>query len=94
MKKLVTLATTFVLAFGLMGTMVQADSDGDRDRSNARRLAHHQRVERERLSRHQRKERRRAKESDVSRRRVAKHQVNERKRLQRHQRQEREHSAQ
>ena len=84
MKKLVTLATTFVLAFGLMGTMVQADSDGDRDRSDVRRLAHHQRVERERLSRHQRKERRR----------VAKHQVNERKRLQRHQRQEREHSAQ
>ncbi len=61
MKTLVTLATTFALAFGLMGTMVQADSDGDRDRSNARRLAaHHQRVEQERLTRHQRQERKRS----------------------------------
>jgi hypothetical protein len=89
MKRIVTLATTFALSFGLMGTMAWADSDGDRDGSNARRLAHHQRVERERLTRHQRRERRRAKESDVSRRRVAKHQVKERKRLQRHQREER-----
>ena len=72
MKRIVTLATTFALSFGLMGPLVSADSDGDHDRSNARRLAHHQRVERERLTRQQRRERERAKESDVSRRRVAK----------------------
>ena len=89
MKKLVTLATTFALSFGLMGSMVRADSDGDHERSNARRLAHHQSVERERLERHHRKERRRAKESDINRRRVANHQVKEHKRLQRHQGQER-----
>ena len=89
MKKLVTLATTFALSFGLMGPMVRADNDGDQDRSNARRVARHQRVERERLTRHQRKERQRAKDSDINRRRVAKHQVKERKRLQRHHRQER-----
>jgi len=70
MKKLVTLATTFALSFGLMGSMVRADSDGDQDRSNTRRVARHQRVERERLERHHRKERRRAKESDINRRRV------------------------
>ena len=89
MKRIVTLATTFALSFGLMGSMVRADSDGDRDRSNARRLAHHQRVERERLENHHRKERRRAKESDIKRRRLAEHQAKERKRLQRHHREER-----
>lgn len=89
MKKLVTLATTFVLSFGLMGSMVWADSDGDQDRSNTRRVARHQRVERERLARHHRKERRRAKESDINRRRVANHQAKEHKRLQEHQDQER-----
>ena len=89
MKKIVTLATAFALSFGLMGAMVQADSEGDQDRSNAPRLAHHQRVERERLARHQRKDRRRAKESDISRRRIANRQVKEHQRLQRHQRQER-----
>ena len=66
-----------------------ADSDGDQDRSKTRRVARHQRVERERLERHHRKERRRAKESDINRRRVANHQVKERKRLQEHQAQER-----
>jgi len=89
MKKLVNLATTFALSFGLMGSMIRAGSDRDHDRSNARRLAHHQGVERERLENHHRKERRRAQESDISRRRVAKHQVQERKRLQRHHREER-----
>ncbi len=89
MKKLVTLATTFALSFGLMGSMVRADSDVDPDRSKIRRVARHQRVERERLQRHHRKERRRAKESDINRRRVANHQAKERKRLQKHQDQER-----
>ena len=90
MKKLVILATTFALSFGLMGSMVRADSDGDQDRSNTRRVARHQRVERERLQRHHhRKERRRAKESDINRRRLANHQAKERKRLQAHQDQER-----
>ena len=48
--------------------MIRADSDRDHDRSNARRLAHHQGVERERLENHHRKERRRAQESDINRR--------------------------
>jgi len=89
MKKLVILATTFALSFGLMGGMVRADSDGDQDLSKTRRVARHQRVERERLQRHHRKERRRAKENDINRRRVANHQAKERNRLQEHQDQER-----